>query len=151
MKKITNIGWATLSYAFVLGVTLLLTSVFTSCITDPYTSLDYPEISGVVTDLEGNPLEGVTLYVTKDGTPEGRFNNFTEITDENGAYSFVKYGSKKTKSEWYLYIDGYKVYVHAEKEGYETKNTFIHLNYSNNKHWEKEIVNIELCPLKSEE
>ena len=95
--------------------------MFVSCGFMSFEGLEYPNISGRVSDRNNQPIGNVKVYITDNYNK--RFNDLSYFTDSEGRF-FVKACIVKKAGICFAF-DGHFIRIHTEKSGYKDADVFM--------------------------
>ena len=100
----------------------IIVIMFVSCGSMSFEGLEYPNISGQISDRNNQPISNVKVYIT---------DNY--VTNSEGRF-FVKACIVKKFGIGCLAFDGHFIRIHTEKSGYKDADMFISFAYCDRYH-----------------
>ena len=99
----------------------IIVIMFVSCGSMSFEGLEYPNISGQISDRNNQPISNVKVYITDNYNK--RFNDLSYVTNSEGRF-FVKA----------CIVKKFGIRIHTEKSGYKDADMFISFAYCDRYH-----------------
>lgn len=106
-----------------------------SCGSMSFEGLEYPNISGRVSDCNNQPIGNVKVYITDNY--DKRLNDLSYFTDSEGRF-FIKAYIVKKAGICCLALDGHFIRLHTDKLGYKDADMF--MSFSSCDHYHDRII-----------
>ena len=109
----------------------IIVIMFVSCGSMSFEGLEYPNISGQISDRNNQPISNVKVYITDNYNK--RFNDLSYVTNSEGRF-FVKACIVTKFGIGCLAFDRHFIRIHTEKSGYKDADMFISFAYCDRYH-----------------